>query len=190
MIGTRHRNWLLLTVLVSSAFAGHLLAGPGTVLNRAKQLQRDQSLIQAIVDGGVKLATEDDPLKRAEECNRMADILAGEAKLAFLAKDSERAVDLSDHMQQMLVQGVASNLSMAKSAMGPNSPREKDMARVGAAAFNAAKKIEDEINRHPAFAPAKMQSTLKNIDKGKIEVQKAMAGKGKAKAKGKKARDV
>src|SRR5439155_26249795 len=69
---------LVLLPTALAAWAGAALAQDDGVDERAGQLQRDQQLIQLLVDSGVRLAAEDDPLRRADYCNRLADRLGKE----------------------------------------------------------------------------------------------------------------
>jgi hypothetical protein len=178
-----------LVLCVGIIAAGHVLAGEETPEERAQQLQRDQALIQALVDGGLQLAAEDDPLCRADYCNKIADNLAREIKQAIQKKDATRATQLSEQMQLLLVHGVAGNLGLARESMGADSPRVPELEKVGADVIGFAKTIEDEIGEHPAPVKDKMLPTLQAVAKGKTEVEKILKGplpKDKGKGKGKK----
>jgi hypothetical protein len=142
--------------------------------------RRDLALILTLIDGGLKLAGEDDPLQRASYCQEMADKLAGEIKQAVQTNDAGRALQLGDQMNLLLVQGVAGNLDMARAGMEPNSPREPEIARVGSQVSGAAKTIEDEITRLPAPHP-NMLRTLQAVQGGKTAVEQTIAARGKAK---------
>jgi hypothetical protein len=165
------------------AVAGHVLALPGDLPadDRVAQLQRDRDLIRDLVEGGVKLAAEADPLKRADHCNRLADGLAREIKKAVATRDALRAAQLSEQMQLLLVRGVAGNLHVARASLEPNSPREPEFLRLGIEVAGVAKTIEDEVGNDPTLEPAKMQPTLDAVAKGRAEVEQAIKGKGKNK---------
>ena len=70
------------------------------------------ALAQELVESGLRLAAEDDPVKRAEACGGLADTFAQEVRLATAAKDSARALDLGRDLQGLL-RGLAANLKQA-----------------------------------------------------------------------------
>ncbi|HYV34461.1 MAG TPA: hypothetical protein VE988_02080 [Gemmataceae bacterium] len=174
-----------LLVLLALAGAGHVLAGADPIDDRVAELQRNEELIGSLVEGGLQLAAEDDPLQRATYCNQMVDKLSGEINLAMKANDPGRAAELGGHMHEMMVKGVAVNLGNARAALEPNSPREPEIARIADKATASAKKIEDEIFRQKLIEPAKMKGTVQGLAKGRNEIEKAMSSKAKAKAKDK-----
>jgi len=162
--------------LVLMVLAGHVLAVQETVDERAQSLPRDQEMIQVLVEGGLDLAGEEDPLKRAAVCNRIANGLAEEVKKAVGSKDSARAAKLGKQMQDLLVHGVAVNLTVARETMKPNSPREKAIFKLGANVAGVAKSIEDEVNN--GGEPEKMKLMLQTVIEGKNSVDQAIHGKG------------
>src|SRR5262249_37011031 len=73
-------KWLLAFLVVClTGAAGFVLADPPapnpSAAERLKQLRRDRALIHKLVESGLRLAEEDDPLKRADQCNRLAEDL-------------------------------------------------------------------------------------------------------------------
>jgi hypothetical protein len=165
-----------MVLVVLSALAGHLLAGPETVDERAQQLQHDDEMIRALVKGGLNLAKEPDPLKRADQCNEIADVLGRGVKKAVGKKDGTRAALLGEQMQSILVQGVAVNLTTARETMKPD---HEAIAKVGQNVADSARSIEEEVQR--LAEPEIMLLTLQAIAKGKTEVDLAVKGQGKPK---------
>src|SRR5262245_9567020 len=88
---------------------------------RVWQLQRNYALIQKLVQGGLDLASEDDPLKRARCCNGLVESLAGEIRQAAVDQEGGRAVELSNHLQAVLKHGVAGNLGKGRSLIPKGS---------------------------------------------------------------------
>jgi hypothetical protein len=150
---------------------------------RAQQLERDQEMIQTLVKGGLDLAGEEDALRRADYCNLIASGLAKEIKKAVAKKDAVQAALYGRHMQDMLVQGVAVNLTTAREALLPNSPGHEAIAKVGEKVADVAKSVEVEVER--AADPENMQPALQAIADGKKQVDLAIKGKDKGKGKGK-----
>jgi hypothetical protein len=92
--------------------------------------QRDQSLVQKLVAGGLRLAKEEDHLRRAQYCNDLAKNLADEIRQAADDHDGDRAVELGRHLQEMLQTGVAANLDRERSQIPPGSSREAELGAV------------------------------------------------------------
>jgi hypothetical protein len=92
--------------------------------------QRDQSLVQKLVAGGLRLAKEEDHLRRAQYCNDLAKNLADEIRQAADDHDGDRAVELGRHLQEMLQTGVAANLDRERAQIPPGSSREPELGAV------------------------------------------------------------
>jgi hypothetical protein len=170
------RRGLLVVPLV--ALAGLALAdGPQTdlaVQERLKQFQRDERLIEMLIESGVQLAAAEDPLKRAEECNRLADGLAREVKRAVVDRDPARASDLGRHLEALLVRGVAGNLQRARADLPLDSLRRKDFQRIGKESQWLMQPLEDEIERMTPNERERVQAVRKAVAVGLTEVEKAL----------------
>ncbi len=118
---------LLMIGLAALATAGET-SSPGP--ERILQAQRNQKLVDKLVDGGLKLAREDDRVKRAEYCNNLAKNLVEEIRQAADDHDGDRVVELGRHLQALLKNGVAGNLSKERSQVPSGSAREKDLESV------------------------------------------------------------
>jgi len=164
----------LLVLLVVPALAGHVLADDSTPADRARELQRDQGLVQTLIASGLKLAAEKDPLRRADHCNRLADSYAVEIKRAVQHKDAQRAAQYGQQMQALLTRGVAQNLAVARAAPKPDEP---EINRLGAWVSITAKSIEDELGNHPELETEEMQFMLDAVARGKADVDQAVKGK-------------
>jgi len=169
-------------IILPVALAGFVLAdvpladvGPADPL---LQFRRNQSLIHALVDCGVRLAAEEDPFQRAGTCNGLVDQLAREIRHAATDKDRPRAVALADHLEAMLVRGVAFNANLARTTLPANAARQKaledivrDMDRFTGPAEEGLKHVADAMNHDGA-------SILRPLHKGREVVQRAVQGDG------------
>ena len=164
----------VLVAASACALAGHVLAQQDPPADRAHELKRDQQMVQTLIASGLKLAAEKDPLRRADQCNRLADRYAAEIKLAVQAKDAGRAAQLGQQMQALLTRGVAQNLAVARTAPEPDEP---EIHRLGAWVTITAKAVEDELGNHPELEREEMQFTLQAVAQGKAEVEQAVKGK-------------
>ena len=166
----------ILVLLAATALTGHVLAGDESAADRARELERDQNMVQALIDSGLKLAAEKDPLRRADQCNRLADKFAAEIMLSVQRKDVQRAAVLGEQMQALLTGGVARNLTVALARTSPK-PDEPEIHRLAGAVSLTAKSIEDELGNHPELQPEEMLFTLQAVARGKADVELAVQGK-------------
>jgi hypothetical protein len=115
-----------LTALASAQETQSSAPGPERIL----QAQRNQKLVEKLVAGSLNLARANDRLDRAKLCNELAKSLADEIKQAADDHDGDRAVELGRHLQDVLKNGVAGNLTKERSQFPPGSARETDLMRV------------------------------------------------------------
>ncbi|HYT89294.1 MAG TPA: hypothetical protein VEL76_11365 [Gemmataceae bacterium] len=182
------RLLLLLLPLITAgglAFADNSPAD-ATAAKRLSQFRRDRHLLRKLVEGAVRLAAEDDPLKRANYCSDLAEGLAQEAQKAVLAKDSVRANVLGGHLQGLLVRGVAENLNRARGLLPPNSPRLPEMRRVGERGDAVMLPLQEELDRMSEKEEA-MQPLLDAVNTGRAAVKRAAEGNETPRTKGTKA---
>jgi hypothetical protein len=155
--------------------AGLPEAGPAQP-SRLDRLRADLALIEALVDGGLKLAGEENPLRRAESCNSLAEKVAREVKRATAAKDRTRAADLGRQLQALLERGVARNLGLAQSGMPEDSLLIPEMRRLGEKAVAAmAPAMEDLEGAAEADSP-EMRQALQGLSRARAEVERVILG--------------
>src|SRR5262249_29477890 len=138
--------------------------------------------------------TEQDALKRAQACNRLAERFAEEMRWATVKKESLRVAALGNHLQELLTRGVAGNLAVARTQVPPDSPRSGELERVGVSVAKVTGAVEAEFERVPADDNRAMEQAVsgarERIQRGRTEVENAVKGKGKGKgfhsSKGKK----
>lgn len=99
------------------------------------QFQRYQPLIEALVESGLRLVDEADPLARAEACVELADQYAAELREAARQGDMGRAVEVGRHLHELLAQGVAVNLRAARRDIPLGSTAEHKLRDVGGKAL-------------------------------------------------------
>jgi hypothetical protein len=136
-------------------------------------LHRNRDLIQALVRGGLSLAAEDDPVKRADSCNELAVRFAGEIRQAATQRDAVRAVELGDHLYALLKQGVAFNLSIARRLTPPGSAHELEINRVGGRVPQITEPLEKLLQNPDGVDPREWKHVLKRLQDARWEVEKA-----------------
>lgn len=152
---------------------------------QVRRLHRNRGLIHELVAGGLRLASESDPLKRAGYCNGMAISLADEIDKAARNLEGPRALELGRHYQAMLKRGVAMNLSTAGQRHQPGSAGEKQMLLLGSQVVRIAQPLQNQLERASLDRDAHedMQNALQSVFEGRTEVEKALKGRRSIKSK-------
>src|SRR5262245_19162694 len=107
--------WLVpvpLLVAVAVVCAEDRAARP--LSERARQVQRDRELIEELVNLGLRLADDQDALKRAGHCSGTAERFAREISAAATNREDSRALEMGLHFRDLLQRGVADNLRTAR----------------------------------------------------------------------------
>ena len=180
-----------LTLLTATllALSGLALATdrPPDAETRLRQLQHDLELIRNLVDEGLNLAAEEDPIVRARTCNKLAGTLVQEIQKAAEAKDEKRAASLGSYLKTVLVRGVAGNLDRARSDLPQDSPRQPELQSISDQTVRVTQPVKDEkFLVDPNYQL--MQPALDAVNHGREAVENAVKGKsknGKGKSKGK-----
>lgn len=139
-------------------------------------------LLATLVYGGLRLADDPDPLRRADTCTDVADALVQSIVLASAAGDAERSDELGKSLGEFLDKGLSVNLGRVPSDL-PAS-RQAEFDRVKQRAAKATGALERNLERAPAPAKAGLERALEASRHGRERA--AEAGKGKGKGKGKK----
>jgi hypothetical protein len=169
-----------------AGFTGLLLAlaglasaqdAPPDAADRLRQLQRDFALIEVLVQEGLHLAGQDDPLQRAESCNVVAKRLVQEIKQAAGERDQPRATQLGNYLHSVLVRGVAGNLDTARSRLDDDSGPNPDFQRIRDEALRVTEPVTGE---HAQGSERQlMEPAAEAINKGRTAVQDAAKRKKK-----------
>jgi hypothetical protein len=140
--------------------------------------QRDQPLIEKFVASALVLARANDPLQRAHECNSLAELLGKEMQLAANKQEAPRAAALGQMLQAVLSDGIADNLSLARSDEAPEAPRAKEVASLGQNIVAAAQPLEKALAQLPPQDQPSMQEVIRGVKKAVDDVHTRSLGKG------------
>lgn len=104
---------------------------PLTAADRVRLFKADQTLIDSLVDHGVKVADADEPLKRADACRKTALSLATALKrMATDDQDPDRVAELADLLGEVVREGLTPNLQEAREVIRPGDRREPDLLKL------------------------------------------------------------
>lgn len=143
---------------------------------RVKQLYRNRTLIQTLVDGGIRLAAQDDSLRRADSCSDMAKGLAIEIGQAAHDREADRAAEMGQHLHDLLQRGVARNLRSVRRTVQSGSTAEMEMERVRDWVKDVAQPLEDQLRLASDTDRETMNRALNAIHSARREVENAVKG--------------
>jgi hypothetical protein len=175
-------RFLAVFSLVSATFA---LADVPEASSARSDFQRDKALIEALVTGALDLARENDPLKRAQQCNLLAGFLTREIQEATRKRQGPRAAELGQMLQSMLMDGIADNLNLAGADAPGEGARAQEILKFSESmAATVAKPLKDAVEQLPPQEQEAMQPVLDVVKK----VQKASQGQSQKSTKNKKSK--
>jgi hypothetical protein len=147
--------------------------------DQAQRFQRNRELIHALVENCLKLAGQLQTVDRASSCTDVADKLAEEMQRAIADRDVGRASDLGKAFKDLLVHGVAFNLTTAGGEIPVGGLREAELLQVGEHVQRIVAPLELQLARIPAKDNTdRWQRVLKQVTDGQAEVLKALKGRG------------
>jgi hypothetical protein len=177
------RRFAVLTLIVASLTAlvwAEESAPKNADAARLLRFQRDQDLIEQLVDGAVDLADEPDPLRRAKRCNELADQVAQEIRRAGVSRDGARAKELGGHLRVLLESGVADNFRKAHGTGEGQPASQRKILEYSKLVKEKMNKMEAEFDTLLNEDGEGMKAALDSMRQGREEVERAIEGKKKA----------
>lgn len=169
--------------LLCLASASLALADVPETLPARSDFLRDQTLIEKFVAAALDLARENDPLKRARQCNVLAGFLTKEIQEASRQRQGPRAAAFGKMLQTMLTDGIATNLKQAGADTQPEGPRAQEILQISESmAANVTRPLEKVVEQLPPQDQPAMKTVLDAVNK----VQKSSQGHSKKSNKNKK----
>jgi hypothetical protein len=132
-------------------------------------LRRNRDLISLLVNSGIALASEEDGLKRADQCGGLAKQLVGEIRQAAVDLDDARVLELGDHLNALLKRGIAPNLTIERLGTNLGSARDMQIRRVGAQVKELANPLEALVANKADLGALRL--VLQFIHDGQAEVE-------------------
>jgi hypothetical protein len=147
---------------------------------KAQRFHRNRKLVETMVDRGLRLASEEDPVRRAEHCNDIARRLADEIRQAARAHEGYRAQELGGHLRALLHDGVAPILKNAITGVPLSSPGQEELRKIGAnvreltrPVMEQLQAVDDEEDRE------QLRQTHSAVQEALGEVENTLKGLGK-----------
>ncbi len=173
----RRLLWAVLVAVLVPAAAAEDPVLPSGAADQTRRFRQDNALIETLVQGGVRLAGQDDPMKRAECCNEVAERLAAEIQQAAENRNKERVAELGQYLHALLEQGVAANLSAARKQIPAGSTRERNLHAIRDRAEKLVRPLEEQLRRDSEKEnQQELQHTLRVLQGGRAEVENAVKG--------------
>jgi hypothetical protein len=175
---------VLTASLVPAAVPGTVLAsaGPGASPDAAKELaqrfQKNRNLLAELVKEAVRLADlpgDQNALKRASHCSKIAEQLADAMKQAAGAEhQGARVKELANHLELVLQGGVAHNLSEAHAQIPKGVFSENDLHGVWDQTAKVLGKAEEQLQTGPDAQDDNTKAALNALEQGREQVRKAL----------------
>jgi hypothetical protein len=169
------------TILISAALATLVGAQNSTkpsLAEQVKMIQRNRELYRIAVHNGLNQTTQIDPLERARVSADLAKEFGEEMRKAAASHDAARVVELGQHLNRVVDQGVASNLLQARKNIKAGSASEKALLDRRDQAIEDLKSLEESIRQNLGPDDSKeLESILKGIRDGQKKVEKAAEAK-------------
>jgi hypothetical protein len=173
----------LTTILISAALATLVGAQNSTkpsLAEQVKMIQRNRELYRIAVHNGLNQTTQVDPLERARVSTDLAKEFGEEMRKAAASHDSARVMELGRHLNRVVDQGVAANLSQARKNIKAGSALEKALLDRRDQAIEDLKSLEESIRQNLGPDDSKeVETVLKGIHDGQKKVEKAAEASGK-----------
>ena len=167
----------LLTLAVAAAVSLWASAQPSTAgLTAAAQLQllkTNRELLEDLLDQGMLVADANTPLDRAAACQRSIDRMARELQPAVARSDADRANEIGDYVERIVVDGFVPNFEIARRDAKPGSP---DFERVKTMHAEAHKSLDTLSATLPSEGPL---SKSKRLQQARAKLADASAKLGK-----------
>jgi hypothetical protein len=169
-------RWLLLLLPPLTAAGLALADGPAPVRSpaeRLEQFRRDRGLVRKLVEGGLQLANQDDPLKRADQCNLLAKDLSQAVQQAVQERDRARGERFGQGLEKLLVHGVAGNLNLVADHPAPDGPSLSEVHRLSDEALSVMEPLQKEFDRAPDSQQKQMEKVLQCLKRGRATMEEA-----------------
>lgn len=138
----------LLVVAALAALAAWVSAQPGytpTAADSLRMLKANRGLFEDLTRSALALSERNTSLDRADECRKVADRLAREAREAADRKDADRLAEVSDHLFAVTSDGLAPNLAEAHRDIAPRSADSKRLQEVHQQAFDSLTRTANAV---------------------------------------------
>ncbi len=148
----------LLVFAALAVLAAWVSAQPGfapTAADSLRMLKANRGLYDELTSSALALSSRNTSLDRADECRKVADRLAREAREAVDRKDADRLAEVSDHLHAVTADGLAPNLTDARRDIAPRSPDFQRLQEVHQEAFDSLTRTVNAVPTDGALGTSK-----------------------------------
>jgi hypothetical protein len=166
-----------------TAVRGNAPASP-TPEEYAKSFRLNRDLLKVVVAESVNLArAENDPIRRAECCGRVARSLSVAIRQAATEREKGRVEQLGDQLKTQLKDGVARNVEVAIEQVPQNAPPES-LSRLTKAAGDILDPLETQLKENledvtDSATKASMKDTLSSFSDRHDRIKRTLRERGR-----------
>lgn len=153
-------------------------ARPPALIDAPAPTAGPRPLLGALVMNGLRLAAEDDPLRRADYCTDVADQLVQTILQASATGDAEQASRLGTYLGQLVEMGVVKNLERVPSS-DLEGTRLHQWEEIGARLVKTTDVLERNLAKAPEAARPGLERAIEASSLGRMDQGKGQKGKGK-----------
>jgi len=168
------------TILISAALAtivGAQGSSKPSLAEQVKMIQRNRELYRIAVHNGLNQTEKVDPLDHARISAELAKDFGDEMRKAAASHDAARVVELGQHLNRVVDQGVAANLSQARKNIKAGSEFEKALFDRRDQAIEDLKSLEENIRQNLGPDSKEVETVLKGLRDGQKNIEKAAEAK-------------
>jgi hypothetical protein len=143
---TRRTGFTLAVLLALAAWAG--AQGPAPALPadvRLRMLKENRLLLNDLVHQGIALSKADNPVSRAEECEKTVRTLGAAVRRAAEAENPDRVAELGDYLDVVVRDGLVPNLDEADQTIDPASPEWRRLKAVRERAVSGLDELQTAL---------------------------------------------
>ncbi len=141
------------------------------------RFQKDLVLVEALVESGVRLANDEDPLARAESSTEVARRFAAEVQIAAEERDAARAAELGSHLHNLLERSVAPNLTHARKLIPLGSTEERKLREINKQVETLLQPLRSSLrSAADGEAQGEVRSLLEELFRRQAELEKSLRG--------------
>lgn len=141
--------------------------------DQVKLLQRNRQLYRAAVNSGLEVTGQFDPLERARSSTTLARQLSDEIQKAAQDQDAARAAEFGHHLVQLVDQGVAPNLKLARDKIPAGSEAERLLFQRRDEVLEVLQPIEELLQKQFSGSDKNLDAVRRELAAGREKLERS-----------------
>jgi hypothetical protein len=150
-----------------------------TPVQKTQLLQKNYNLIEKLVDNGLKLTKQTDPLSRSENFRGTFLELEQQILAALHERDADRLVELNEHLQSLSSRGLLPTVGAARETISQNHPNESRLFEVRDLTERIIGNLQEAITRSSISGTVEAKQLHQTLESIRSDLAKRMEVKEK-----------